>query len=157
MLYLPASGELGPSYQDANKRWECMVMASWDLWVDPITPLVCPSGRSLTIYCLVNSSQYLQVELIVGYVLKSDIFGLVREVCFGVACWSSAWDMANELSVKKCDRCLLHLRTLQVGSDHKRCLMKGIWCNHDGLCDLQLNSLQSVWSNNTQDNSTYYT
>lgn len=94
MLYLPASGELGPSYQDANKRWACMVMASWDLWVDPITPLVCPSGRSLTIYCLVNSSQYLQVELIVGYVLKSDIFGLVREVCFGVACWSSAWDMA---------------------------------------------------------------
>lgn len=50
------------------------------------------------VYYLVNSSQCLQVELIVGYVVKSAIFGLVREVCFGVACLSSAWNMANELS-----------------------------------------------------------
>lgn len=41
------------------------------------------------------------MELIVGYVLNSAIFGLVREVCFGVACQSSAWDVANELSVKR--------------------------------------------------------
>lgn len=78
------------------------VITSWDPWVDPTWPhSTCVSQWwQVTdhVYYLVNSRQYLQVELIVAYIVKSAIFGLVREVCFGVACPSSAWDMANELS-----------------------------------------------------------
>lgn len=73
------------------------VMASWDLWMDPIWPHTTGVSKwQVTdhVYCLVNSSQYLQVELIVGYVLKSAIFGLVRALECLVGVQPGTWLMS---------------------------------------------------------------
>lgn len=125
------------------------VMASWDPWVDhiwPHTTLVSKWRVTDHVYCLVNS-QYLQGKLLVGYVLKSAIFGLVRDMCSGVAFWSTGWDMANDLSVISV-RVAYWISGQSPLEETSRgvCVMQGMCCSRDGLCALASSSAHSSLS-----------